>query len=199
MVTRSEKGISLFHRNGDRHDFPVRPREIKDVTGAGDTVLAMITSAIASGLTMIEAAQLSNVAAGVAIERFGCARVSLADLARELLRADVTNKVFDEEHLFALEKAMEGRQYTTMRLSSKQGMTPPLFNQIRAEKKRGSELVVHLTDSNPDPDFINLLASLLKLTLSFCPIHSLAAGFSLAFLLLHPSDFAFLYQLVRLL
>ena len=42
MVTRSEAGISLFHRDGSRHDFPVRVREVKDVTGAGDTVLAMV-------------------------------------------------------------------------------------------------------------------------------------------------------------
>lgn len=160
MVTRSEKGISLFNRKGERQDFPVRAKEVKDVTGAGDTVLAMIASAVASGLTMGEAAQLSNVAAGIAIERFGCARISLADLARELLHSDVTNKVFDVEHLFALEKAMEGRKYSTMKLSSKQGMSSALYNQIRNERQKGSELVIHITDNNPDPDFVNILSSL---------------------------------------
>lgn len=160
MVTRSEKGITLFHRDGSRHDFPVKAREVKDVTGAGDTVLAMIASAIASGLSMAEAAQLSNVAAGIAIERFGCARISLADLAKELLHSDVTNKVFDIEHLFALEKAMDGKKYTTMKLSGKQGMDHTLYNKIRAERQKGSELVIHVTDSNPDPDFINILSSL---------------------------------------
>ncbi len=160
MVTRSEKGISLFNRKGDRQDFPVRAKEVKDVTGAGDTVLAMIASAIGSGLTMAEAAQLSNVAAGIAIERFGCARISLADLARELLQSDVTNKVFDVEHLFALEKAMEGRKYSTLKLSSKQGMSSAIYNQIRNERQKGTEIVVHVTDNNPDPDFVNILSSL---------------------------------------
>ena len=71
MVTRSESGISLFFRHGERLDFPVRAREVKDVTGAGDTVLAMMACAMANGLSMGEAVQLSNVAAGIAIERFG--------------------------------------------------------------------------------------------------------------------------------
>ena len=77
MVTRSEAGISIFHQDGSRHDFPVRAREVKDVTGAGDTVLAMLACAMANGLSIADAAQLSNIAAGIAIERFGCARISL--------------------------------------------------------------------------------------------------------------------------
>jgi D-beta-D-heptose 7-phosphate kinase/D-beta-D-heptose 1-phosphate adenosyltransferase len=47
MITRSEAGISLFKRDGGRLDFPVRSKEVKDVTGAGDTVLAMISVALA--------------------------------------------------------------------------------------------------------------------------------------------------------
>jgi len=81
MVTRSEKGISLFYREGKREDFPVTVREVRDVTGAGDTVLATLAVALASGLSPADAARLSNLAAGAAIERFGCARISLTDLS----------------------------------------------------------------------------------------------------------------------
>lgn len=95
MVTRSEDGISLFYQDGKREDYPVKIREVTDVTGAGDTVLAMLTIAMASGLSISEATQLSNIAAGVAISRFGCARITLSDLARCLLSDDVENKVFD--------------------------------------------------------------------------------------------------------
>ena len=66
-------------------------REVKDVTGAGDTVLAMLTCALSNGLSIDEAILLSNAAAGIAIERFGCARVSLSELARRLLEYDVIN------------------------------------------------------------------------------------------------------------
>lgn len=84
MVTRSEAGISLFHSNGVREDFPVRAREVKDVTGAGDTVLAMLTYAVANGLNYGEAVQLCNVAAGLAIQHVGCARVTLAEIAHSI-------------------------------------------------------------------------------------------------------------------
>ncbi len=119
MVTRSEEGISLFSRTGERQDFPVRAREVKDVTGAGDTVLAMLACALASDLTVAEAIQLSNVAAGIAIERVGCARISLSDLARRLLEQDVGNKIFDQEHLFALQQALHGRKFAVLGLSGR--------------------------------------------------------------------------------
>ncbi|MFC2049079.1 bifunctional heptose 7-phosphate kinase/heptose 1-phosphate adenyltransferase [Chlamydiota bacterium] len=85
MVTRSREGISVFSRNSSRQDFPAQVHEIKDVTGAGDTVLAVVTAALANRLTLAESAQLANIAAGIAIERVGCARISLADLASRLL------------------------------------------------------------------------------------------------------------------
>lgn len=87
MITRSDKGISLYtDKVGDRKDFPAQLHEIKDVTGAGDTVLAVIAAALANHFDLSEAAQLANIAAGIAIERLGCARISLADLATRLLK-----------------------------------------------------------------------------------------------------------------
>lgn len=161
MITRSEAGISLFYKEGRREDFPVRAREVKDVTGAGDTVLAMLASAMASGLSVAEAAQLSNVAAGIAIERFGCARISLSDLARRLLEIDVVNKVFDQQHLFALKHALEGRSFNILKLSSQQGLTSVIFKSIRKLSENGATpLLVYLTDLEPEADFINLLSSL---------------------------------------
>ena len=54
MITRSEEGITLFEKNKTRYDFPVKSREVKDVTGAGDTVLAMTTMTFASELHLKE-------------------------------------------------------------------------------------------------------------------------------------------------
>lgn len=79
MITRSKEGISLFSNTG-RSDFPAQVHEIKDVTGAGDTVLAIVTAALANGISLSEAAELANIGAGIAIEQIGCARVSLSDL-----------------------------------------------------------------------------------------------------------------------
>lgn len=161
MITRSEAGISLFFKEGLREDFPVKPREVKDVTGAGDTVLALLTCALASGLNISEAAQLSNVAAGIAIERLGCARVSLSDLARRLLNMDVGNKIFDEEHLFALEQALHNRKFALLGLSGKQGMSNAVFSSIKTLSHRpGWDLLIYIADSEADAEFIHLLASL---------------------------------------
>lgn len=161
MITRSEAGISIFHRDGERHDFPVRAREIKDVTGAGDTVLAMLTYATANGLNINESAQLSNVAAGIAIERFGCARVSLSEVARRLLESDVVNKVFDKEHLFALQEALKENEYILLGLSGSEGMTSSVFSAIhRLAKNNERDLVLFLRDAEPESDFVNLLAAL---------------------------------------
>lgn len=161
MVTRSEAGISLFHKHGTREDFPVKAREVKDVTGAGDTVLAMLSCAMGNDLTISEAVQLANVAAGIAIERFGCARVSLSDLARRLLEQDVVNKIFDEEHLFALLEALKGRSFALLGLSGTKGLTTGIFSSIRRLAARdGWDLLVYIKDQHPSEEFINLLASL---------------------------------------
>jgi rfaE bifunctional protein kinase chain/domain len=85
MVTRSREGISVFSHQGKREDFPAHVHEVKDVTGAGDTVLAVVTAALANTLSVAEAAKLANIAAGIAIERVGCARISLADLSARLI------------------------------------------------------------------------------------------------------------------
>ena len=85
ILTRSRDGISIFSRMGSRQDFPAPLHEVKDVTGAGDTVLAVITAALANAMNLTDAARLANVAAGIAIEKVGCARISLADLSARLL------------------------------------------------------------------------------------------------------------------
>lgn len=161
MVTRSEDGISLFYQTGKREDFSVRQREVTDVTGAGDTVLATLTMALANKLSVSEATQLSNVAAGIAISHFGCARVTLSDLARQLLSHDIGNKVFDEEHLFALQEALKDREFAILSLSSKEGIGTAVFEAIRSvAKQKPWDLVVYIEDQDPDPVFVDVIASL---------------------------------------
>lgn len=162
MITRSEAGISLFSRDGRRHDFPVRSKEVKDVTGAGDTVLAMVSVALGNKLDIADAAQLANIAAGIAIERLGCARIHLSDLASRLLEFDVDNKVFDEDHLFALQQALKDKHYIVLGIHSTLGITTALFRSIRqlAAQESDGKLIIYVRDSAPDSEFISLLSSL---------------------------------------
>ena len=106
LITKSQEGISLFHQNGEQMDFPVKSKEVIDVTGAGDTVLAMITMALANKLDLHHTMELANFTAGLSIERLGCARITLADLTERLLESSVSNKIFEESHLFALEQTL---------------------------------------------------------------------------------------------
>lgn len=162
IVTRSEAGISLFNKAGQQFDFPVRSKEVKDVTGAGDTVLSMISIALANKLDIKYGAQLANIAAGMAIERLGCARINLSEMAERLLEFDVENKIFDEEHLFALQHTLKGKQYTVLGLDSRRGMSTALFRSLRKLSSRDTErrLIIYVRDNDPEEEFVSLLSSL---------------------------------------
>ncbi len=79
LVTRSEEGMSLFSNAGSQHE-PTQAREVYDVSGAGDTVIATIGLMLAAGKPMSEAISIANKAAGVVVGKLGTATVSLAEL-----------------------------------------------------------------------------------------------------------------------
>ncbi len=86
LITRSEEGMSLFYPEGKQDHFPVVCKEVKDVTGAGDTVLAILCAALANGLPLPVGVELSNLGAGIAIERLGCAQITLKDLIKRVAK-----------------------------------------------------------------------------------------------------------------
>ncbi|GAB4236106.1 MAG: D-glycero-beta-D-manno-heptose-7-phosphate kinase [Chlamydiales bacterium] len=160
MITRSEDGAALFKCDGSRKDYPVKSLEVRDVTGAGDTVLAMLTCALANRLPAETAVHLCNVAAGIAVTRFGCARVTLADIAHVLLREDAHDKVYEEEHLFALSQVLKEKPFNLLGLTIEQGITPTLFKHIREVAEDGKDLVIYVRDHDPSEEAISILASL---------------------------------------
>ncbi len=76
LVTRGEEGMSLFGRDGERFDVPAAARTVYDVSGAGDTAVAVLTLALAAGATILSAVQLANFAAGAVVEKLGTATAS---------------------------------------------------------------------------------------------------------------------------
>ena len=80
LITRGEEGMSLFTDDGCITHIPTVAREVYDVTGAGDTVLATLGLALVSGATVAEAAILANHAAGVVVGKLGTATVSRDEL-----------------------------------------------------------------------------------------------------------------------
>lgn len=84
LVTRSERGMALFAPDGDHAAapwmVPTEAREVFDVSGAGDTVIAAFSAAIAAGADWREAAMLANAAAGLVVAKVGTATVTPAEL-----------------------------------------------------------------------------------------------------------------------
>ncbi len=85
LVTRGKHGMSLFQPRRKRLDIPVaRVQDIIDVTGAGDTVIATYTLALAAGADYPDAARLANLAAGLAVMKLGASAPSVAELGQAL-------------------------------------------------------------------------------------------------------------------
>jgi len=84
LVTRGEQGMSLMMQDGKVIHIPARAREVFDVTGAGDTVIAAIGCAWAVSSKMEDALQLANMAAGIVVGKLGAATASPAEIIHEL-------------------------------------------------------------------------------------------------------------------
>ncbi len=87
LITRGEQGMSLFTKDNKVMHIPSKAREVYDVTGAGDTVVAAIAMAISAGARLEEAAIISNYAAGVTVAKVGTGRITPMELA-EAIRKD---------------------------------------------------------------------------------------------------------------
>jgi D-glycero-beta-D-manno-heptose-7-phosphate kinase len=79
LVTRSEEGMTLFDAQGELH-VSAQAREVFDVTGAGDTVIATLAAMVAAGLSPREAVPIANRAGGIVVGKFGTATVSYEEL-----------------------------------------------------------------------------------------------------------------------
>lgn len=80
LITRGDRGIMLLEGDGDPVFVETAAREVYDVTGAGDTVIATLAAALAAGATMLEAANLANHAAGIVVGKVGTATASADEL-----------------------------------------------------------------------------------------------------------------------
>ncbi len=84
LVTEGDEGMTLYDRSRNARHVPALARTVYDVTGAGDTVIATLSLALAAGASLWAAAQLANVAAGLAVEQIGTTAVSSHSLRQAL-------------------------------------------------------------------------------------------------------------------
>lgn len=154
LITRSEKGISLFQEGDEtRRDFPVYSREVKDVTGAGDSVLAMLAVSIANHISIDNAVKLANISGALAIQRIGCVSITLTDIAEYILHEQQKDNVlFDmytkaywdsEEDLQIIKKLLPGYQIIIINL--KDTIFSLAFDTLLSKKENpNSKIIVYL-------------------------------------------------------
>ncbi len=83
LVTRSEDGMSLYRANEVLHE-PTQTREVFDVSGAGDTVIATLATMLASGANLRDAVRIANCAAGIVVGKLGTAVVSREEIIKDM-------------------------------------------------------------------------------------------------------------------
>ena len=116
LITRSEKGMTLLRPNQPAFHLPTEAKEVFDVTGAGDTVISVLATALADGRSLEEACYLANVAAGIVVGKLGTSTVSIVEL----------------------ENAIHGRTSTGFGVMSKE----ELKAAVQLAKNRGEKIVM---------------------------------------------------------
>ena len=87
IVTLDKDGMALCRRNGRAEIFPTRPRQVYDITGAGDMVMSVLGLALAGGADWAAAIRLANIAGGLEVEKIGVATVTREEIIHDLLYA----------------------------------------------------------------------------------------------------------------
>jgi D-beta-D-heptose 7-phosphate kinase/D-beta-D-heptose 1-phosphate adenosyltransferase len=114
IVTLDKEGMALAHLDGRREVFPTRPRQVYDITGAGDMVMAVLGMALAAGADYGPAIRLANVAGGLEVEKIGVATVTREEIIHDLLRSGLTGR----DHGPRLEK-VHGREALVQQLEAR--------------------------------------------------------------------------------
>jgi D-beta-D-heptose 7-phosphate kinase/D-beta-D-heptose 1-phosphate adenosyltransferase len=103
LVTRGEHGMTLLREGQQELHFPAQAREVFDVTGAGDTVISVLAACLGAGVSLAEATELANLAAGIVVGKLGTATVSSSELRRALQTGHKAGTgVVNEEQLMVM-------------------------------------------------------------------------------------------------
>lgn len=84
LITCGRDGMTLFPKKGDVYQQKAKAKEVYDVTGAGDTVIAVLTACAAAGFDMKQAVKLANIAAGIVVGKMGTATLTLDEMESQL-------------------------------------------------------------------------------------------------------------------
>lgn len=148
LVTRSEKGMTLLQADKPPFHLPTRAKEVFDVTGAGDTVISVLASALAAGESLQDATAISNLAAGVVVSKLGTATTTVAEL-KAAIRAEqyVERGYVPKEQLIQLvSEAQAHGEKVVMTNGCFDILHPGHVTYLQQAKKLGDRLIIAIND-----------------------------------------------------
>ena len=150
LVTRSEKGMLLLQSDGEPSFLTARAREVFDVTGAGDTVIAVLAAAVAAGAAMGSAAALANLAAGLVVGKIGVATISPSELSVALHRRGQGGRglVAEDELLSLVAEARDRDERVVMTNGCFDVLHAGHVAYLEEAKSLGDRLVVAINDDD---------------------------------------------------
>ena len=148
LLTRGEQGMTLIERDQEEIHLPAHAREVFDVTGAGDTVIATLGAALAAHTSLVDAMYLANLAASLVVAKLGAATISIAELQVAVQHTDVTQGgVLTEDQLLL---AVNEARLQNKRIVFTNGCFDILHvghvKYLQQAKQLGDYLVVALND-----------------------------------------------------
>ncbi|MEJ2361058.1 MAG: bifunctional D-glycero-beta-D-manno-heptose-7-phosphate kinase/D-glycero-beta-D-manno-heptose 1-phosphate adenylyltransferase HldE [Gammaproteobacteria bacterium] len=148
LVTRSERGMTLLRKDQPVLHLPTRAREVFDVTGAGDTVIATLAAGVAAGMELDAATALSNLAAGIVVGKLGTATVTPAEL--HIAMHDETQMgrgVMDENTLLQVIKQARARgEKIVMTNGCFDILHPGHVSYLQKARRLGDRLIIAVND-----------------------------------------------------
>jgi D-beta-D-heptose 7-phosphate kinase/D-beta-D-heptose 1-phosphate adenosyltransferase len=177
LVTRSEAGMTLIQAGSPPQHLAASAREVYDVTGAGDTVIAVMAGCLSAGLPLSESARFANQAAGIVVAKLGTASVTPAELraipTSESRPSNKTGVMSESDLLVEIEQAKLTGQRVVMTNGCFDILHPGHVSYLQQASAQGDLLVVAVNDDdsvrrlkgpsrpvNPTADRMAILAAL---------------------------------------
>lgn len=150
LVTRSENGMTLIRKGQDELHLPAQAQEVYDVTGAGDTVISTLASALAAGAELDQACAIANAAAGIVVGKLGTSTVSTIELANAIHGSQETGfGVLTEQQLkFAVDAAKRRGEKVVMTNGCFDILHAGHVSYLNHAKKLGQRLIVAVNDDD---------------------------------------------------
>ena len=148
LVTRSEHGMTLIRADQDELHLPAQAHEVYDVTGAGDTVIGTLATALAAGKSLDESCALANTAAGIVVGKLGTSTVSPIELANAVYGDNESGfgVVTEQQLKFAVEAARRRGERVVMTNGCFDILHAGHVSYLQNARKLGDRLIVAVND-----------------------------------------------------